>query len=70
MNYYAHVPCGEKLPKSLPPIEIIDKSTVILSTCSTSKLANVPGSNAVMSEEIMIFFKLDVSKMTMPYIRV
>ena len=23
INYYAHVPCGETLPKILPPIEII-----------------------------------------------
>ena len=40
--------------KILPPIEKINKSTVTLPICSTSKLANVPGVNAVMSDD-MIF---------------
>ena len=42
------VPCDEKIAKNiLPPIGI----TVTLPTCSISKLANVPGSNAVMSDD-------------------
>ena len=55
----------KKIAKNPSPIEIIKKSTVILPTCSINKLANVPGSNAVMSDN-MIFLNKTYLKLLCP----
>ena len=54
IKYFAHAPCGEKLPKILMLIEILKTSTVTLPTSFTSKLANVSAQMHLC--QMMIFF--------------
>ena len=68
INYYAHVPCGEKFAKNpsayLNHLKIHGYTTYIFyqQTCQCVC------SNAVMSDD-MIFLKLHTSKITVSYIR-
>ena len=66
MNYYAHVPCGEKNAKN--PSAYYNHQKIQLH-CQHVLPANLPMCLAQMQLCQMIFFKLHISKITLPYIR-
>ena len=68
INYYAHVPCGEKIPKN--PSTYLNHLKIHSYTADMfyQQTCQCVCSYAVMSDD-MIFLKLHISEITVPYIR-
>ena len=67
LNYYAYVPCGGKFAKN--PSAYLNHLKIHIDTANMfyQQTCQCVCSNAVMSDD-MIFFKLHISKITVPYI--
>ena len=68
INYYAHVPCGEKIAKNPSTYLNHLKTRITLQNMFYKQTCQSVYSNAVTSDD-MIFRKLHLSKITVPYFR-